>query len=313
MVSVITLRNGGVVVRAAPGDVGNRGSEPDPAGDPEGSSISLFHDDTSCPGDHATEDLDYITLPARHPAQVENFHRDGRVEETHIFFAFNSSTGRFEQVLDVEVVELNADPIFCTGGHTHAVEDKPVTRYEPNHGITSADGTFETTANPPNAAGDEIQHIVWVPREGPSQGDTITSRSLHANRVTPEQPLERVAVSGGMVLDGITSDHLDVFYIVPAMQPLLDELNRIMNERHANPLKLNAMSLIYGGINDVANNWAERFHRFHRWGTDADLDRASNPVSMDSIRLLARMGERAGFPRCAAESDHVHCYLEIYR
>jgi hypothetical protein len=148
-----------------------------------------------------------------------------------------------------------------------------------------------------------------VPNDGPNPGDTVTSAHAHANRVSS---LNRVQVRTNMTLDAITSEHYDVFYIQAEMQPLLDSLAATLSSEYTERLKLNAMSLIYGGINDVANNWAERNHRYHRWGTDADLDWASNPVSVDSLKLLGKLAEVTGFQHCPEEGDHVHCYVTAY-
>ena len=113
----------------------------------------------------------------------------------------------------------------------------------------------------------------------------------------------------------ITSDHGYPFYMDPVYIAQTYTTTELAAAATGGPIEIEAGSLLYGGLNDVFHDW-RRPHRFHRTGTDVDID---TPGANDQrkLGLLRRAGEMAGFRACVVEPDasvdHVHCYGKIYR
>jgi hypothetical protein len=212
--------------------------------------------------------------------------------------------------IQAQVTSVTHYAVEGTGGHTGSHDSpKPHGASEPNEGITDADGFFVSKYTPGLASGDETQEVVWSAIGGPPEcaGTGGTDVYDHATRVVGLVPQTN---SADLVLAPITSHHSSVYYVTDAVRRMTLEAATSYRTNRKVALTITAQSLVYGGINDIHNNWAPS-HFAHRLGTDVDMDGpADNPREW---KQLMAAGTHAGFKRCQVDfQNHVHCFAELY-
>ena len=257
------------------------------------------------------------------PSGPNTFGAPNEVTVVWGFFCIDPFTGEVQQLFDVTVHDISNKARAETGGHlsAHPLAAKPVGTWDPQSGRTGADGTFRTRYRSREASGDEEVWLRYTANDAGSAcaGQTAEGVDFIGVRYPGLVPIEAV---NGIYYDNITSDHNTVFYATPetveatyraALFYLL--LTATDDEEGIEPLRINAASLIFGGLNDVNRNWAPP-HSTHRVGTDVDMDgkagpAGDNPRVWNKVQLAARA---AGFPLCQVhDRNHVHCYHRLYR
>lgn len=117
------------------------------------------------------------------------------------------------------------------------------------------------------------------------------------------------------IIQAVTSDHDTVFFAMPAARDATYRaalfyllVTALDDEPGVVPLRVNAASLLFGGLNDVRFDWSTP-HSTHRVGTDVDLDGKPGPEGGNwrvwkKVKLAS---ELAGFARCDVHnSNHIH-------
>ncbi|HEX7117188.1 MAG TPA: hypothetical protein VF212_00260 [Longimicrobiales bacterium] len=257
------------------------------------------------------------------PSGPNTFGAPNEVTVVWAFFCIDPFTGQEQQLFDVTVHDISNEARAGSGGHMseHPLAEKPVGTWDPQSGHTAADGTFMTRYRSKAASGDEEVRLRYTAHDAGSPCADQPAEGLHfiGVRYPGLVPIEAV---NGIYFDNITSDHNTVFFATgetveatyrAALFYLL--LTATDDEEGIEPLRVNAASLVFGGLNDVRHNWAPP-HRTHRVGTDVDMDgkadsSGDNPRVWNKVKLAARA---AGFPLCQVHDlNHVHCYHRIYQ
>lgn len=243
----------------------------------------------------------------------------GLVDSVHIawsFFCFETLDGQIviTRSLNTTVTKIENTPILNTGGHlSNHPAAKPVGAWEPEAGPLSADARFHTTYRAGPASGDETISLSYVLNDTNCAGIPQTDLHLSAVRVLN---LSRVPALPGLTFATITSDNDDVFWGTSETLTRLAATVAAHQDMFGTGLELEAISLPYGGLNDVNANWKTP-HQTHRIGTDVDLDGPDDSPSTHAN--IIRAGRHGGFVYCAAHGgqpggrpNHVHCYGRRY-
>ncbi len=260
--------------------------------------------------DFAEDQLAFIANPSGGRAM-------GGVDSTFAgeftFYCFNFSTGVWEQLFNVTVNDIVQQSMANTGGHgTTHTGTKPKGRWNPRTGNSAADGRFPSTYTSGVAAGDEELDLTFTPHDAASPCNGLTTTNFFYNAIR-YRGLSLITAQGGLTLSPISSNHTSIYYATAgaaasayAAQTFYDSLTN-----HLDHLRVNAASTIYGGINDVGNNWRPP-HATHRIGTDVDFDgNADTQRVWDRVILAGTRG--GGFRRCEVHNrNHVHCYARLY-
>jgi hypothetical protein len=214
------------------------------------------------------------------------------------------------QSFSTTIHNIQSEPVYGTGGHlTSHQGSKPHGGWEPSSGTLSPDGRFYTMYTADVASGDELITMTYTPHDTPCTG--ITDQVSYATGVRI-RGLVRADPVPNLTLAAIGSNHSDIYYATPEARAAL---YRLADAYHAategrDYVRVTAIALPFGGINDVGNNWRPP-HSTHRVGTDVDVDGAND--SQQTHFNLIRAGERAAFRLCERHGprgapNHVHCY-----
>lgn len=301
------LQDAGVTGPVAATRIGGRGS-PSLIRLPEGSPAATHDPGSTGPqplsiaqaADAPPQDLFFITNPAG-GRYMENAPNEVTVE-----FSFFCISDEITQLFDVTIDELSQEAIDETGGHRggHSGE-KPIGAWDPDQGPATASGTFTTTYTSNIAAGDELMQLFWTANDAGSdcEGLSTLSEALIGVRYGG---LQRVAESANLFFDVTTSDHFDVYFATPSTAARTQTAASNFAALSGAPMRLNSASLVFGGLYDIADNWAPP-HTTHRIGTDMDIDGPSDTPTIWEQLILA--GQAAGFRLCEVHNrNHVHCY-----
>ena len=228
------------------------------------------------------------------------------LQVTWSFFCYDFNTNTFIQLNQVRINNAKQEAIAGTGGHLalHSLPAKPVATWAPANSAGAFVRTWTSTVTAGIASGDErvlLPSTVQDP-DSDCRGE-VQFEASSATRYNGLNPLT------GLRLAPITSNHASVYYATSQMQAHATAANRVYRALTAPDsanFTVTAAGLIYGGINDVLNNWRNP-HVTHRVGTDLDIDGpADNQRVWD--RLIAA-GRRGGFALCEVHNrNHVHCY-----
>ena len=260
--------------------------------------------------DMAESDLVFIANPSGGRAMGG---ADPTANATFTFYCFNGATGQWTQMMNVSVGGMRQRALPGTGGHrTGHSGTKPAGSWSPSTGNTAADGGYRSTYTAGVAAGDEELLLTYTSRDASSPCNGMTA-SKPFNNAVRYQGLSLVTARDGLTLTPISSDHVSIYYATSGTAEATYRAQRFYANLSNNTdhLRVNAISTIYGGINDVSNNWRPP-HSTHRIGTDVDFDGVG-----DSQRVWDRVivaGTRGGgFRRCEVHNrNHVHCYNRLY-
>lgn len=206
------------------------------------------------------------------------------------------------------------------GGHGSAHDfsndgtGRPRGRWSPASGEAPG-GVFPSTLTAEIASGDEkivIWHRVMDP-DSPCDGLESSKEFRSVVRVPGLVPISQVT---SVALSPPSSNHPgpSFWYLAPGADAATVRMAGFHREAYGTPLLLTAAALAQGGINDIRNDW-HRPHAEHRVGMEIDVDeQAAN--SLNRLRAIAVMGERAGFVACELHGEpvrnHVHCRLRAY-
>ena len=238
------------------------------------------------------------------------------------FGCVDPSTGQFFPMDEARVDSTVNEAIDQTGGHdngAHDITEKPTAEWDPRADIVS-DGHFSQSYTADIAAGDEVTdfHYVITDPAAPTgcRNNPQVVSFLTAARV--RGLVELVAGTEHMYFDDITSDHFSVFYVTPGVKAATDNTAALFFQAMSgsDSLRVNAASLIYGGLNDAPTPDWDPPHSSHRLGTDLDFDGATDAQTIHEAVVQA--GHDSGFEFCFAEknsagvADHVHCFHRTY-
>lgn len=223
------------------------------------------------------------------------------LQMTWRFYCYNWTTNQWVAQQSVRVNRARQRAVANSGGHLggHSLPAKPVGTWNPSTsgGFISS---WVSTITGGIASGDEIVTFeTTVQDAGDCQGETVFE-ALSATRWPGLIELT------GLVRAAITSNHSNVYYATPQMAQHALAAHNFHRELTGTSFSITAGALIYGGINDVNNNWGPP-HSTHRIGTDLDIDGPGNTPRIFNPQIAA--GRRGGFARCEVHNrNHVHCY-----
>lgn len=234
--------------------------------------------------------------------------------------------------MDMRVDSIVQVPIAGTGGHLFNHQGpKPRGSWAPPSGNSVAT-VFPTVYTARHASGDErirFTYEITDPNAPPEcRGTTVDTTFMNGVRypsdgfevVKSRQLIELVEGQDHIFLQDVTSDHTSVSYVVPEVAPLLYDLAEDFFLATDDSIRINAASLVYGGINDIPDpkrgkllpNW-EPPHKYHRIGTDLDLDtEITGDEERDALEAIRRAALANDFEECINEGDHVHCFFRNY-
>lgn len=275
----------------------------------------------SQPGSDAPDsDLFFVVNPGPE-AGLEAFMR-GREHTFNArfrFFCCDPNTGICEQKTDARVDSLVQHPIDLTGGHKSDIHDfasKPHGMWDPESGEANADGNFLSVYTAERAAGDEDMIFSWQitdPTVPESCRQPVTNELKVGVRV--DGLVELDSLREKLHFEDISSDHFSVFYVTPVVKDSTYRLadDYYLESAQTDSLRVNAASLIFGGLNDAPTpDWTWP-HQSHRLGTDLDLDGKSDSTHYHD--RIIRIGHQLGFKLCEPHGDppdHVHCFWRLY-
>jgi hypothetical protein len=202
------------------------------------------------------------------------------------------------------------------GGHLDSHTGlKPVGQNDPAFGVTDAAGDFVSRYTSGPVSGDERSDVSYVVHDPTSPCDGEVGVKTYYN-ATRWEGLVRLVPSSTLALCCLTSNHSDIYYVQPNIVQLAQlTADHFVNQVPGSPaLRVSAASLIYGGVEDIHNDWNPP-HFEHRIGTDLDL--AGPDTTHNMLMRIKNAGERAGFPDCHPESAgtrnaHTHCRFHPY-
>ncbi|MBI4538356.1 MAG: hypothetical protein HY704_02430, partial [Gemmatimonadetes bacterium] len=212
--------------------------------------------------DFAPNDLSFIVNPAGpNTAAAPN-----TITVNWRFLCYDFTQGRWVTQLNVTIHDVRQVRFEGTGGHLnqHPIGSKPVGRWTPNAGVTSA-GSWQSTYASGVASGDElILFETTVADVGPCQGPA-TFEAVNGVRFGGLVEID------GIVRGPITSNHNSVFYATPAVATRTKATSSFYRQLTGSPFIVTAASLVFGGLNDINFNWRPP-HQTHGIGTDVDMD-----------------------------------------
>ncbi|MFL5578721.1 MAG: hypothetical protein ACJ79S_22425 [Gemmatimonadaceae bacterium] len=308
MLEVRDRRTGRVLKRTAafrgsPGGVSGRASR---AAAPRGAAASALG---SAPADDPNP---YWVLLPRHtmtPATV----RAQTGTDTAMTFSFNTfcTYGGQQHQMTFTVDTLTISAVANTGGHDAAghPQPKPTSRTDRTSGPSDATGEWPFTYFTDETAGDE-HFVLRYTVDDPSQPSNCQGTSTSGTYVFAKRwpGLVRIPEGGGLVYGDITSAHFDIFYAAPEVAARLPAVVRSYQRMYPGAsLRLTGASLLYGGLEDVNNDW-RRPHNRHRIGTDVDLNAAPGGGGHAKLEQIRDACLRNFFPSVNIEANHMHCY-----
>ena len=113
---------------------------------------------------------------------------------------------------------------------------------------------------------------------------------------------------GNYILVGSTLSHPSNHYGVPEFVSVIRDLAKKYKELYGGRLRINDISLIYGGIFDINGDWRPP-HKEHRDGRSVDISKRSyegGTVTYDEIRRCLREIKRDSDIKILDEVDHFH-------
>ncbi|MGI8402008.1 MAG: hypothetical protein ACR2NS_10475 [Gemmatimonadaceae bacterium] len=216
------------------------------------------------------------------------------------------------QLRNVTVGNITNTPLEGSGGHTGSHSSpKPFGMTNPFTGVTDADGFFTTLYTATEISGDESMDVDWSTSDQASDcvGFSGTDRYWHATRwdgLTPLTP------TGDFQFLAIQSHHDNIYYAAAGIDQKVHKTARAYRLAFpADTLWVTAASLVYGGLEDIHNNWKED-HQLHRTGADVDFDgvRDDHTIWDPLGKFAKRVG---GFRKCEPHGgSHLHCYTTQY-
>lgn len=198
---------------------------------------------------------------------------------------------------------------YPSSGHSHGPAGRPVGQFSPDVGY-GRDYYFVTTYDRGPASGDEIIAYDFVatdpalpePCRGKG-GSTEIPGAIRVDGLVPIQPARWLWMEpptsphyGGLAGGGM--------FGVPELGKRLVQMSEEYFQIARHSLRLNAASLVHGGVYDVGGDWA-RTYDGHTTGRDAlvtgDLRRPNTPT------LLVEAGTKAGLTCTPVGSHQARC------
>ncbi len=182
-----------------------------------------------------------------------------------------------------------------TGGHNHSDSGRPLGTLEPLQGNSGSDAILTVTYTAPDPAG-----VVRVTGSGfhPTYG--FFSGTFTIGIMVPS--LSELPASSDYDRIGIQPIHPQSHFGTSSMLASLTSLAQKYSEGFPGyKLAFNDISLPFGGLFDLAANWAPD-HISHRLGTDADV----HLVPAGQREKLRRLIYRSGISKIIVHSNHWH-------
>jgi hypothetical protein len=191
-----------------------------------------------------------------------------------------------------------------SGGHNHDDANRPTGSWYPLSGNSGSDGWWETSYDPSEIGGEETFRLHCQP-PNLSGSSAVWTIFLEFPNLMP------LTTGTNYELVGSTSTHFDSHYGEKATLNAIENLANDMASRYPGlKLRINDMSLEYGGLFDLPADWTRRStdktkngHGSHRFGIDVDISKTNLSAAMVSTfhnRVYAN-GFLWGY-----ESGHLH-------
>ena len=243
-------------------------------------------------------------------------------------FFFYCTTGSGTTQVMAAVIDSIWQRTFAepSGGHLkpdtstaaeHDYSDTPAGRplgtYDEDRGITDANGRWATTYTPSIASGDENVVLDWTVTDVLSPCFEEQKQDQWRLVVRVPDLVELTPHPDLLLAPPGSHDVAGFWYLTPETMASVHRYAAWYREANGSPLVLTAASLIQGGINDIARNWAP-WHREHRIGTDVDIDDFPNQDLPNVLEQMAVDAVRFGsFEECKMHfGNHVHCRQVVY-
>jgi hypothetical protein len=314
-------------INTATGDVVRRRAKFVP---PEGTAVSDTQDAPSAvqagavldsPAD--SPDPDVVVAPSGLKLRLPIYGTDSTFSGSFNTFCYYN--GSYHMMMDFTVDSLKIMSVANTGGHKDAghASAKPKGESSRYAGHSTSMGEWPFVYSADSTSGDE--HLLFY--------YTIYDSNQPAFCRGPKSPfppfifakrwysftLEQITSRDGLSYPTPTSQHFDINYATPGTAEKTYQVAELYRLNYpTGTVRLTAATLIFGGLQDVANNWTGEHapqgmgHIRHRIGTDVDLNAALGGGGYERLKAIGDACVSAGFIHQIDEGNHRHCYDFCY-
>jgi len=193
-------------------------------------------------------------------------------------------------------VELTVVRTPLSGGHDHDDASRPIGSFDPSSGNTGADGLLAIIFSAPNVGGIDIVTLTGVLQDGTPITPGVFDFGIEVTGLVD------LGAGANYDLVGATANHDDNHYGTGTFNSSLVILaNSYAAAFPGSRLAYNDMSLVTGGLFDIAGGWRNP-HRSHRLGVDLDL-RLVAPSRRPALQQLIL---QSGISIIIVEGNHWH-------
>jgi hypothetical protein len=188
-------------------------------------------------------------------------------QTTYYIIAVDLFTGQVVPDADIQLT-LTAYP--NGGGHDHHDARRPAGTYDRYQGSTGRDGwQFKVTYTAPEVSGTiQTRGTCTVPN-GICYGGVFTT-DVKIDGLAPMPNGLNYDLVGSWGMPGVSSQHIGNHYAAPSFAGKRVYLADLYTLQYLGRLKYNDISLQWGGLFDIYNNWRPD-HWEHRRGISADV------------------------------------------
>lgn len=168
-----------------------------------------------------------------------------------------------------------------SGGHDHHDSGRPAGTYDRYEGSTGRDGwQFKVTYTAPEVSGNIQTYVTCTSPYGYCYSGIFTTEVKTAGLVPMPNGLNYDLI-GSFGMPNVTSQHVSNHYAAPSFVGKLVYLADLYYLQYLAKLKYNDISLQWGGLFDIDNNWqsSPRGHWEHRKGISVDVDYVYVPAA----------------------------------
>jgi hypothetical protein len=206
-------------------------------------------------------------------------------------------------VADVPVA-LRVEPVPFSGGHDHHDENRPKGKLSAATGTTNAEGMFVVEYEASEVGGEE-EIIVSSSRAQANAKAKIFVR-VGGLQALSAGPSENFVLVGKFGEPGVTSRHRDNHFGTETLIAKVRALADIVYRDSAYVLRINDISLPWGGVFDIQNNWSTP-HSGHRVGVNVDIDEIDTNKKEIDLKYFQEKVENPPFNgRLRNEGNHFH-------
>jgi hypothetical protein len=209
---------------------------------------------------------------------------------------------------DFAVIRIYAKNVgYPSSGHSHGPQGRPAGKFTPELGY-GRDYKFTADYERGPVSGDEIivYRYVIIDENLPEQcrgieAETEVPGAIRVHGLTP------ILGARWLWLEPTQTPHYGgTFYGVPGLQQRLVRMSEEYFNIARHSLRLNAASLVHGGLFDQGGNWSEPFQGL-RTGREALL--SGDPRRPNTPALLVEAGNKAGLACTPTGPYQVRCSI----